>query len=146
MMDARILRIVRRLPASREEVFDAWIDRHALVAWLCAGETTVTAAEVDPRVGGRFRIVMSSGQDDVEHSGEYREIRRPERLVFTWASKHTGGRATLVTVTFRHVADEETELTLTHEELPDEEARRKHDWGWRSIVEKLERFLRSGSR
>lgn len=131
-----VLRIVRRLPASPEEVFDAWIDVDSLREWMCPGTSHVSAAEVDPRVGGRFRIVMRNEAGDTAHSGEYRELRRPERLAFTWISEHTLDRETLVTVELRAVG-EETELTLTHERLPDDDARRKHERGWTGIVEKL---------
>ena len=81
-----VVRVVRRLPASREEVFDAWLDAESLQEWMCPGATRKTVAEVDARVGGRFRIVMTGEHGDTEHTGEYREIRRPDRLVFTWIS------------------------------------------------------------
>lgn len=131
-----VVRVVRRLPASRDEVFDAWLDAESLQAWMCPGATRKTVAELDARVGGRFRIVMTGEDGDTEHTGEYREIHRPERLAFTWVSKNTLGRETLVTIELR-VAGDETELTLTHESLPDDEARRKHAGGWSSIVDKL---------
>jgi uncharacterized protein YndB with AHSA1/START domain len=130
------LRIVRRLPARPEEVFDAWIDAESLRVWMCPGEMRVVAVDVDARVGGKFRIVMCGAQGDVEHTGQYREIRRPERLVFTWTSRITGGHETLVTIELR-AEGKDTELTLTHEEFPDDEARRLHQGGWTSIVEKL---------
>lgn len=131
-----VVRVVRRLPASRDEVFDAWLDAESLKEWMCPGTTRKTVAELDPRVGGRFRIVMTREQGDTEHTGEYREIRRPERLVFTWISTNTLGRETLVTIELR-VAGDETELTLTHESLPDDEARRTHEGGWSAIVDRL---------
>jgi len=130
------VRIVRRLPAAPSEVFDAWLDVESLKQWMCPGTTRVTAAEVDARVGGRFRIVMSGERGAVEHTGEYRELRRPERLVFTWVSRVTLERETLVTVELRPVG-EDTELTLTHERLPNDEARTSHRQGWTSIAEKL---------
>jgi uncharacterized protein YndB with AHSA1/START domain len=129
------LRIVHRFSASPEEVFDAWLDAESLKQWMCPGVGTVPAAEVDARVGGRFRIVMRGEHGETEHTGEYREIRRAERLVFTWVSKNTHGRETLVTIELRR-AGNGTELTLAHEGLPDDEARRRHE-GWRSILVKL---------
>ena len=141
MTDQGRLRIVRRLPASPAEVFEAWLDAESLKEWMCPAGARVTAAEVDPRVGGRFRIVMSGEHGETEHRGEYREIRLPERLVFTWISNHTLGRETLVTVELRAVGDE-TDLTLTHDYLPDDEARRKHERGWTSIAENLAAILR----
>lgn len=139
-----VLRVVRRLPASPEEVFDAWIDVDSLREWMCPGTSHVSAAEVDPRVGGRFRIVMSNDAGDTEHSGEYRELCRPERLVFTWISTNTLDRETLVTVELRLIG-QETELTLTHQRLPDAEARRKHEGGWTAIVAKLAAHLGKGT-
>jgi len=141
MTDQDQLRIVQRLPASPAEVFEAWLDAESLKEWMRPAGAQVTAAEVDPRVGGRFRIVMSGEHGETEHRGEYREIRPPERLVFTWISNHTLGRETLVTVELRAVGDE-TDLTLTHEYLPDDEARRKHERGWTSIAENLAAILR----
>jgi uncharacterized protein YndB with AHSA1/START domain len=130
------LRIVRRLPARPEEVFDAWIDAESLRVWMCPGEMRVVAVDVDARVGGRFRIVMRGAQGDVEHTGQYCDVRRPERLVFTWMSRITAERETLVTIELR-AQGKGTELTLTHEQFPDDEARRLHQGGWTSIVEKL---------
>ncbi len=139
-----VVRVVRRLPASREDVFDAWLDAESLQQWMCPGATRRTVAELDPRAGGRFRIVMTGEHGDTEHTGEYREIRRPERLVFTWISTFTLGRETLVTIELR-VAGDETELTLTHESLPDDDARKNHEGGWSSIVDKLAAKLKGAS-
>jgi len=83
---------------------------------------------------------MTDAAGRTEHTGEYRELHRPERLPFTWICEHTLDRETLVTVALRAVG-EETELTLTHERLPDDEARRKHERGWTGIVEKLAAHL-----
>jgi uncharacterized protein YndB with AHSA1/START domain len=38
---------------------------------------------VDPRVGGKFRIVMIEGRERHEHTGEYLAIEPPSRLSFT---------------------------------------------------------------
>jgi uncharacterized protein YndB with AHSA1/START domain len=93
-------------------------------------------AEVDARVGGRFRIVMKGPDCDHEHTGEYLVLDRPRRLVFTWFSEETHGRATTVSVEIRPRGGE-AELTLTHEGLPDEPAAARHRSGWGGILEKL---------
>lgn len=131
-----VVRIHRLLPATPQEVFAAWTDPQSMKEWMCPGTTTVAAVELDVRVGGTFRIVMRDENRDLTHTGEYREIRPLERLVFTWRSNATHDNATLVTIEF-HPRGEETELVLTHTRLPDEQAVESHTKGWQSIVEKL---------
>lgn len=126
----------RLLSASPQEVFDAWLDPESLREWMCPGAQTVADVQVDARVGGAFRLVMRGQSGERLHTGEYREIRPPERLVFTWRSQATHWQDSLVTVEFA-AQGENTELTLTHELLPDEEARRQHTQGWQGIGDKL---------
>lgn len=135
------LRLVRVLPASAEEVFDAWIDPESLAVWMAPGSVLRSVVEVDARVGGRFRIVMKGPDCDHEHTGEYLVLERPHRLVFTWISEATGGRSTTVSVEIRTLRPGEVELTLTHEGLPDETAAARHGAGWGAILRKLEDAL-----
>jgi uncharacterized protein YndB with AHSA1/START domain len=65
------------------------------------GGATGATAEVDPRVGGKFRIVMLHGREEFEHTGEYLVIQPPARLSFTWISKATDHKSTEVTIEFR---------------------------------------------
>ena len=129
--------VVRKLlPATRDEVFAAWTDAESLRQWMCAGDATEARATLDVRVGGTFRIDMIAGSAVYEHTGEYLEVDPPRRLVFTWVSRGTNHRRTVVTVEL-HEDGDETELVLTHEGLPSAEAARQHRAGWSSIVEKL---------
>jgi uncharacterized protein YndB with AHSA1/START domain len=137
-MTAPPLRIVRVLPGSADEVFDTWIDPESLAIWMAPGSVVRSVVEVDARVGGRFRIVMKGPDCDHEHTGEYRVLERPRRLVFTWISEATGGRSSTVTVEIRNRRPGEVELTLTHEGLLDENTTAKHRSGWADILEKLE--------
>lgn len=125
------------LSASPEEVFDAWTDPESLAIWMCPGSVQRSVVDVDPRVGGRFRIVMKGPDCDHEHTGEYLVLDRPHRLVFTWISAETHGRATTVSVEIRAHGAGRTELTLIHEGLPDETAADRHRHGWGDILEKL---------
>jgi uncharacterized protein YndB with AHSA1/START domain len=139
------LRIVRLIPASAEELFDAWTDAASLAVWMAPGRVTGSVAEVDARVGGRFRIVMKGPDCDHEHTGEYLVVERPRRLVFTWISEATGGRPTTVTVELVRRGPRETELTLVHEGLPDETAAERHRSGWGGILQKLSAELGRGA-
>lgn len=141
------IRLVRLLPAPPEEVFDAWTDPASMKYWMCPGTISETTAQLDVRVGGRFTIVMRGTSGDHVHSGEYREIERPRRLAFTWVSKGTHGRETIVTIELRSRGRDQTELTLTHEGMPDDEATSRHRGGWGDILTKLEAHVtRAGAR
>ena len=60
-------------------------------------------------------------------AGEYKEVRPPERLVYTWTWAEGGMEIveTLVTVDLRE-REGGTEVSLIHERLPTKETRRAH--------------------
>jgi len=136
-MSSAPLRIVRVISASPEEIFDAWTDAVSLAVWMAPGSVERSVVSVDPRVGGRFRILMKGPDCDHEHTGEYLVLERPRRLVFTWISAATRGRPTTVSVELEARGPGETQLTLVHEGLPDEPAADQHRSGWGDIVRKL---------
>ena len=131
--------VVRRtIPISRERVFDAWLDPARLARFMRPGGIVRTTAAVDPRVGGHFRIVMrhaGSEPEEVEHTGEYLLIERPERLSFTWRSVHTDNTPTVVTIEF-HERGTSTEVVLTHRGLP-ARTTESHRKGWGDILQTL---------
>jgi uncharacterized protein YndB with AHSA1/START domain len=70
-------------------------------------------------------------------TGVYREVRPPERLVYTWrweAEPELG--ETLVTVEFLD-RGASTEVVLTHERFPSDAVRDQHGTGWSSCLECL---------
>lgn len=136
------VRIVRILPAPPEAVFDAWLDPEAIRVWMCPGDIFESVAEVEPRVGGRFRIVMRSPGRDDPHTGVYLEIDRPRRLVFTWSSAGTSHRDTVVTLELRPHGESGCELTLVHSDLPPD-AVEPHTIGWKAHVRVLIGYLES---
>jgi uncharacterized protein YndB with AHSA1/START domain len=128
--------VVRRvIPAPREDVFAAWLDAAAMTQWMLPGSTTHSTIELDPRVGGQFRIVMSHGDRATEHRGEYLAIEPPALLSFTWISPATDQQPTIVTIELAE-RDGGTELTLTHRNLPASKIE-QHTTGWTDIVRKL---------
>jgi uncharacterized protein YndB with AHSA1/START domain len=131
------LTVERVVPGPIDDVFDAWLDPARLSQWMTPGPgMSVPVAEVDPVVGGRFRIVMRAGDRDLPHEGEYRVIERPTRLVFTWTSE-PAGKDTLVSIVFTRLADAETRVSLTHERFTSESARDNHRQGWGGILDAL---------
>jgi uncharacterized protein YndB with AHSA1/START domain len=139
------LTLKRRLKARPAIVFDALSTPQGIAAWWGPDSGPVLLAEIDLRVGGRFRVRfrMLDGSEH-ESSGEYLEIVRPERLAMSWrwAGNEDPGESRLE-FRLRPIA-EGTELTLTHSRLHDEETRRSHEQGWTGALDKLVRHVESG--
>jgi uncharacterized protein YndB with AHSA1/START domain len=105
----------------------------------------VASAEIDPRVGGSFHVVMANHRGRYGHRGRYLEIERPEGLRFTWLSAAMQETETIVTLTFESTEDG-TRLTLVHVDLPDDTAVARHESGWQSVLRKCdEAFVRAPS-
>lgn len=129
------VKVTRRFSASAERVFDAWLDPKSAGKWLFATPTgEMVKVEIDARVGGGFVIVDRRDGEDVAHVGQYLEIDRPRRLVFTFGVPKYSDEADRVEVEITSLEDG-CELTLTHALQPEwEEGARS---GWTGILEGL---------
>jgi uncharacterized protein YndB with AHSA1/START domain len=142
------LRLERTLHAPRDRVFDAWVNPELLRRWWAAQpDWTSPAAEVDLRPGGRYRLSMQDPGSGAVHSviGEYLEVERPSRLVYTWSwegdpPEMEGSAETLVTVDF-HDEGGSTRVVLTHDGFATDRARDLHAEGWTGCLGNLERRL-----
>jgi uncharacterized protein YndB with AHSA1/START domain len=81
--DTQIL-ITREFDAPRRLVYKAWTTPELIKRWWGGDRGVVTLAEVDLRVGGMWRYVMTAhGEFEVAFHGEYREIVPNELIVST---------------------------------------------------------------
>jgi uncharacterized protein YndB with AHSA1/START domain len=81
--DDQIL-VTREFDAPRHLVFKAWTTPELVKRWWHAKRGQVTVAEIDLRVGGRWRSAMVTDDGiEVAFHGEYREIVPNERIVST---------------------------------------------------------------
>lgn len=140
------LRAARTFEARRERVFRAWTTPEAIRRWFIepADGRWTEDPQVDPRPGGHYRFAGESGGKPWCVHGTYREVKPPERLVFTWEwedhpNPGDSGR-TLVTVEFLERGGR-TEVVLTQQGFPHEASRQDHDTGWAGCFESLERLL-----
>lgn len=141
MADPVSLVVERRIDAPPERVFDAWLDPTCARRWLFATpDGEMERVEINPRVGGRFQFDERRGSALAEHFGEYLEIERPHRLVFSFAAVRDSGY-TKVTVTVVAQGNGSL-LTLVHEMDPEwaEFADRTRQ-GWAMILDGLARTV-----
>lgn len=140
----RSLRVTHHFNASAERVFDAWLNPVTAGKWLFTTPTgQMTRVEIDAHVGGRFLFVDRRNGEDIEHVGEYLEIDRPSRLVFTFAVPKFSSQSTRVSIDIVS-AGGGCELTLTHEGVLPEWASRTQK-GWGLILDALANSLDSTS-
>ena len=139
--DDQILRIERLIPAAPERVFDYWSEPDELVKWWGPEGFDIPTSALDVRPGGHWRTTMRSQQGDlVTVSGVYREIDKPNRLVFTWGwdnDEGVRGHETEVTITFEP-APGGTRMVLVQQAFADKDQRDRHMGGWNSSLNCLE--------
>jgi uncharacterized protein YndB with AHSA1/START domain len=81
--DTQVL-ITREFNAPKHLVYKAYTTPELIKRWWSGDRGHVTSAEVDLRVGGRWRYVMTAnGGFEVGFHGVYREIVTNERIVCT---------------------------------------------------------------
>jgi len=111
--DTEIL-ITREFAAPKRLVYKAWTTPELVKRWWAGPKGEVTLAEIDLRVGGKWRYVMVMKKGgEVGFHGEYQEIVANERIVYTevYEGAPPESPAPLNIATFSE-ADGRTTLTL----------------------------------
>lgn len=140
-MSELTLNVSKTINAPIEKVFDAWLDPAMLVQFILPMPgMPQPQVENKAQQGGEFCIIMHVGENKIPHTGEYLEINRPEKLVFSWISPYSTD-GSKVSIDFHEVNESTTRVELTHVRFIDEEARSDHEGGWINILEKLDEVL-----
>ena len=144
--------VVRRLlNATPELAFEAWTSAEHIPQWMRPEPgMVVPLASMDLRVGGKFRIQMKMPDGEFFTAvGVFKEVKAPERLVYTWDWEKDGsgaefgeaeGKPSLITVEFLK-RGERTEMVLTHSRFATVESRDSHARGWDKIAESFAMFV-----
>jgi uncharacterized protein YndB with AHSA1/START domain len=137
------LRLERRFDAPAEAVFDAWTNPEVLRRWWVVNpEWRTPIAEVDLRVGGGYCLSMEDPEAGTAHTvrGEYREVSRPDRLVYSWCWEQGGGETAHVsTVTVEFIGEgDQTTVVLEHSDLESVSSRDAHRGGWEACLASLQ--------
>jgi uncharacterized protein YndB with AHSA1/START domain len=102
---------------------------------------TCSAAEMDVRVGGAYRIANQLPDGSVLWiSGIFEVVERPHRLVYTWEVEREASfspERSRVVVRFEpHAVG--TEVIVVHERIDSEETCADHERGWKGCLENLD--------
>lgn len=142
--DTQIL-ITREFDAPKHLVYEAWTTPELVRRWWCGERGEMTVADIDLRVGGRWRYAMIANEGfEVAFHGEYKEIVPNERIVSTEAYEgipEPDENAALNTLTLTEV-DGRTTLTVLVEHK-NQEGRDMHiesgmEGGMQEAMDRLE--------
>jgi len=136
--------ITRIFDAPRALVFRVWTDPRHVKKWWGPSDHPATHLEMDVRPGGAWRGCLRSNESGKElwQGGVFREVREPDRIVFTFAWEEEGERGleTLVSVT---LVEEEGKTRMTFQQSPFRSVAERdgHQGGWTSSFNRLADYL-----
>jgi uncharacterized protein YndB with AHSA1/START domain len=125
------------IDASPQTVWEFLIDPEKLMRWKGID------ADLDTRPGGIFRCEVIPGH---MARGEYVEIDKPNRLVFTWGWDGSEGvppGSSTIEIELSE-AGGGTSLRFVHKDLPSAEAVASHAHGWDHYLPRLETAAAGG--
>ena len=131
--------------APRDKLFCVWTEPDHLKNWFMAEDGfVVTSAEVNLHMNGVYRLGVTAnpGAQEMEISGEFRKIVKPEVLNYTWMVAVLEGKETLVKVKFAE-SGTGTKIDLIHGVFDTSEQTRLHAEGWTGCIEHLNQYLSS---
>ena len=138
------LEIKRFINAPRARVYAAWTDPAQLRQWFGPENVRTRDIVAETRVGGKFRWDLTNPEgEEMTVQGEYSDLQPGRKIVFTWQwqdEETWENHNSIVTVELSDVVGG-TELRLLHEQLPSEESRDRHNEGWSSVLDRLEKFF-----
>jgi uncharacterized protein YndB with AHSA1/START domain len=139
----------RVLQAPRALVFRAFVEPERMKLWWAPRGFSMLSCALDLREGGAWRMRIREEETGTVQTevGTYREIRAPERLVFTHSWVRSNGTltpTTVVTVTFTE-QDGRTEVSFTQADFHSDEYCRSHQEGWTSSFSQLSEKVVEGN-
>ena len=131
-----LVRLTMELPVEIEVMFDAWTTADQFVQWFPGwAEMTVTD-------GGEYRFGWDGWEE--EWAGNYIEVDRPTKLVFTWlppvAVFPIGAYETTVTLSFEDLQGT-TRMTLEHSGFQAGPEMESHKEAWSGYLYNLRAYL-----
>jgi len=107
----------RSFSASLESVFDAWLIPYLAGSWMFGSKSLdqeIITLENEPRSSGTFLFIVKREGQEQKITGEYQEIRRPEKLVCSWGVNDLPAKLNKLILKLESV-DGKTRMKLAHE-------------------------------
>lgn len=143
------LLIVRTFDAPVALVFRIWEERDHMVRWLGPTDFECTHLDMDFRPGGKWRgRIVSEAYGESWMGGEYRQIEKNKRIVYTFKWDEDEGSPTLetiVTVTF-HEEDGKTVQSFHQTPFASVESRDSHVGGWNECFDREQAYAETLAR
>lgn len=135
--------VVRRtIHATAARLFEVWTQPTHLVNWWGPDSVRCPDAEIDLRVGGRYRIANQFPDGKLLWiAGEFEIVEPPHRLIYTWRLEPASQASERVTVRFEPRGGA-TEVVIVHERILDAATRDRHALGWQGCLDGLAAYLR----
>jgi uncharacterized protein YndB with AHSA1/START domain len=142
------LKIVRRFNARPERVFDAWLAPEVNCRWLFSSSGQRVAHEIHAIPGGAWLMTNRQDGQDYTACGQYLEIARPRRLVFTFARPQFSPNKDRISVELapdgqgciQTFTQKGIDIIKELRETPDGEAG-KSEQGWTKMFDLLEEIV-----
>jgi uncharacterized protein YndB with AHSA1/START domain len=138
------LEIKRFINAPPARVYAAWTDPEQLKQWWGPEGVRTRNFTADARIGGKYRWDLYNQEgEEMTVFGEYRELIAGKKIVFTWKWDDDEDWETQNSIVTIELSDRDggTEVKLTHVKLPSEASRDRHNEGWNSVLDRLEKFF-----
>ena len=138
------LEIKRFIDAPRARVYAAWTDPEQLKQWWGPEGVRTRNFTADARIGGKYRWdLLNQEGEEMTVFGEYRELIAGKKIVFTWKWEDDEAWETQNSIVTIELSDRDggTEVKLTHVKLPSEASRDRHNEGWNSVLDRLDKFF-----
>lgn len=116
--DERTFAFERLLPASRETVWEHWVDPTLLAAWWAPPSLTVTRCALVPRRGGRALLEYQDAEGHAYLSeGRVRAAKKPQHVRFDLSVWNDSRTATVFTGHYDVALTEDADGTRLHIDL-----------------------------
>jgi uncharacterized protein YndB with AHSA1/START domain len=140
------LTITRTFAAPRDLVFQTWTTAEMAKSWWGCNQFPASFMEMDARPGGRWRgCLRSDDGKEIWLGGEFLEVIRPERLVFTFVREPAPELGlepvdTRITITLNE-DNGKTVMHFTQQFFETVELRDSHHVGWSTGFARLDQLF-----